>query len=528
VVDLVQAVRVYADQVADDANGDSARQNTTMVGDGHVLTFGAPAPTGRLDPGSWTVSGVSHETWLSSLASLHEATHAQLNFGTAWGQLLQAMWLLPDKAEVLRKLVERCVRTHEAFATHAAAVQMAGRDSAPTVEQVLARYPTYQHHLREALSVGPPAPIERRWRASAVEAALTACMQADVLTVLFDAPMDRFMPSRLRDHHGPDSHLNVLVELGVGFWDGFDQVAAATFGQERWSVLRSADLPAPIGAAERELARLCSKYVAEKLRAMGRPTLDVPTVLATLPRIVGELQRAGQSLTVDRDPTALFDLERLQLRAPLPARVRTVADGRRGDLKSAAPAGRHGLLTVRRAGVLRRQFALRNDPLPTDDQPVVAIRVRAGDEVALYWVRSPKALPAVELANISLTCARDQTWGQRWKEAIDRTAHLTILIDTPFSQSLDALLTGTTGFRYAVEPLLAGTPLWAYVCAVDGFPPLVLPCAVTRASALQVHTRSRTGGQRPADLSAVVDVPEAVLAIVRRIVADESVIDHGS
>jgi hypothetical protein len=103
-----------------------------------------------------------------------------------------------------------------------------------------------------------------------------------------------------------------------------------------------------------------------------------------------------------------------------------------------------------------------------------------------------------------------------------------ILIDTPFSQSLDALLTGTDGFRYAVDPLLDGTSLWAYVCAVDGFPPLILPCAITRASALKVYTRSRTGGQRPVDVADVVDAPEAVLAIVRRIVADESVIEHES
>lgn len=481
------------------------------------------------------MSRVSHDTWLTSLASFHEAAHAQLNFGTAWGQLLQAMWLLPNRSEILRELVGRCVRTHEAFATHVAVMQTVGRASAPTIEQILSRYPTYDFHFREALSVGPLAPTDRRWRACAVEAALSACMQADVLTVLLESSMERFTLNRLRDYHSPDSRLNVLRRLGADLWDGFDRVAAATFGRDRWTVLRSADLPAPTGVIgaeeERRLDRLCSAYVAERLRAVGRPTLDVPAVLATLPRIVGELDRlsgrAGRRLTVDRDPTTLFDLERLRLRAPLPTWVRAVGDGRLDDLASGPGVGRH-MLTVRRAGALRRQFALRNDPLPADDDPVVAVRVRAADGMALHWVQSPEALPAVELANIALTCARDQTWAQRWKDAMDRAEHMTILIDTPFSQSLDALLTRTTGFRYAVEPLLDGTSLWAYVCAVDGFPPLVLPCAVTRASALQVHTRSRTGGQRPADLSAVVDVPEAVLRIVGRIVAEESVVEHGS
>jgi hypothetical protein len=263
---------------------------------------------------------------------------------------------------------------------------------------------------------------------------------------------------------------------------------------------------------------------------MGRPTLDASTVLSALPRIVDEIARApgyaGPPLTLDHDPTTLFDLERLRLRAPLAARVRDVGDAESRRMVGGDPPGGNLLLTVRRAGVLRRQFALRNDTLPADEEPVVAVQVRAGNEVTLHRVHSPAALPAVGLANIALTCARNHAWEERWKDAFDRVAHVTLLLDTPFSQSIDALLTGTSGFRYAVEPLLDGNPLYAYVCAVDGTPPLVLPCTVTRASALWRHTRSRTRGQEPAALSEVVDAPGAVLAVVRRIVADESVVDH--
>jgi hypothetical protein len=506
----------------------------TKRGDGHVLTFGTPTPTGYLDLGSWTVSGVSRDVWFSTLTSLHEAAHAELNSSTAWGRLLHTMWLLTGREEILRKLVDRCVLTHEAFATHTAIMRVVGRDSAPDVEEILSRYPTYGFYFQEALSVGPPAPIARVWRGVAAEAALTVCMQAEVLTELLASPLERFTLSRVSERQSPDSQLKVLRKLGTDLWDGFDQVADATYGQDVWVTLRSADLAVrsgTVGADERkQLYRLCSAWVAEKLRAAGRPTLDTHTVLAALPRIVDEIGRApghaGTPLIVDHDPTTLFDLEHLRLRAPLPVRVRDIADAEPDHLAGGDPPDAHVLLTVRRAGVLRGQFALRNDPLPTDCEPVVAVRVRTEDEVVLYQIRSPEALPGTELANIALTCARDHTWEPRWKDSLDRAAHVTILLDLPFSQALDALLTGTTGFRYAVEPLLDETSLWTYVCAVDGHPPLVLPCSLVRAVALRLHTRSRTGGQEPIGLSEVVDEPEAVLAAVRRIVADESVVEH--
>jgi len=211
-----------------------------------------------------------------------------------------------------------------------------------------------------------------------------------------------------------------------------------------------------------------------------------------------------------------LDLETLELRPPLAATV--------VEFGGAVPAG--AMLVVRRAEVLRRQYALREDPLPPGREPVVVLRHRVGEEVMLERIASPDSLPPVGLASIALTCARDSVWQSRWKDAFDRVANVAILIDTPFSQSLDALLADTTGFRYAIEPLLDRTPLWAYVCAVDGFPPLVLPCTMTRAAALRLHTRKRTGGRDPVELPVVVAEPEAVLAMVHRVVAEESVIEH--
>ena len=497
-----------------------------------MLTFGAP--TGYLDGQSWTVSGVSGDGWLSSVASLHEAAHAGLNFSTAWGHLLQLLWLLPARGEALGELVRRCVRTHEAYATHVAVIQVSGRGSAPDAGRIVAQYPAYSDHFQEALNLGPPVPATRAWRAYAVEAALEACMQADVLTTLFEAGVGGFKPSSLSDRQSPDSRLNALLEMGVGLWDGFEQAAAATFGGQRWEVLRSADLPGASGiveAAERiRLRRLCGAHAAQRLRAAGRSTLTASEVQSALPRIVGEITRApgyaAPPPIIDQDPTTLFDMERLRLRSPLPAQVRDFGEAEPGLLAGGDRPGESMLLTVRRAGVLRQQFALRDDSLPADDEPVVAVTARSAGELTLYRVQSPAALPAVGLANIALTCARNQVWRESWKDAFDRVPDVTLLLDTPFSQTLDALLTGTTGFRYAVEPLLDGTPLYAYVCGVDNTPPLVLPCTVTRASALWAHSRSRTGGQEPAALGDVVDSPEAVLAMASRIVADESVLDH--
>lgn len=188
-----------------------------------------------------------------------------------------------------------------------------------------------------------------------------------------------------------------------------------------------------------------------------------------------------------------------------------------GDLA----AGADPLLVVRRAGVLRRQYDLVADPLPDDSAPVCVLRARAGDAVRLQPVTSPGAVPRVRLASVALTCARDPAWRAGWADALDRAEHVSVLVDTPFGESLDALLRGASGFRYAVEPLLDGTGLWAYVCVVDGFPPWVLPCTMTRASALRLRTRSRTGGQEPEE-----ELPGlgALLETARRIVAEESII----
>jgi hypothetical protein len=111
----------------------------------------------------------------------------------------------------------------------------------------------------------------------------------------------------------------------------------------------------------------------------------------------------------------LFDLERLQLRAPIPARVMATRDVAPEDGVPGSASVQLGLLAVRRARALRRQFALRNDPLPIDREPVVTVWVRAGEEMTLHWIQSPDLLPAVELANSALSCARDQAWAQSWE-----------------------------------------------------------------------------------------------------------------
>jgi hypothetical protein len=502
-------------------NGNSpVGQSELPPGAEHVLTFGR-TPTGRYGAKGWVVFGISHDTWLSAFVSLHEAAHAGLNGSTAWGQLLAAIWSLPGRDGVVTALVEACVQTHEAYATHSAVVGLLGRADAPTVADIRARYASYGAHLDNALQVGPHDRPDNLVRAVAADSVLAGCMQADVLRALLSSPIETFTASRISARDYPDSLLQAVLRLGADFWDGFDRIAADAFGRERWAMLSDVGLRDEVDAGDRRrLGALCSAHVADRFRALGRPVVDPSAVLAALPRIVDEIARiigpSGPPVIIDRDPTTLFDLETLRLRPPLPATVTDFGGSVTGE----------PMVVVRRAEVFRRQYALGNDPLPPGRSPVVALRRRVGGEVLIERIESPDALPSVGLANIALTCARDPAWTDRWKDAFDRVADVSVLLDTPVSQSIEALLVGTTGFRYAIEPLLDGTPLWAYVCSVDGFPPLVLPCTMTRAAALRAQTGRRTGGREPEGLAAVVADPEGVRSVLRRIVAEESLIEH--
>ncbi|MFG1990804.1 hypothetical protein ACGFJ7_12600 [Actinoplanes sp. NPDC048988] len=480
-------------------------------GVGHVLNFG-PVPTGRYGADGWIVAGVSGDTWLSAFVSLHEAAHAGLNGATAWGQLLGAMWRRPGPRRAVSVLVEACVATHEAYATHSAVMGVLGRADAPSVAGIRARYPSYGTHLDHALKAGPHARPDNLVRAVAADSVLAGCMQADVL----DVSLEGFTASRVNARNYPDSLLKAVLGLGATFWDGWDRMAADEFGRGRWAELSEVGLRDEVGAGERRrLSALCSAYVAERFRAMGRPVLDTAAVLGALPRIAEQV--TDSPVTIDRDPANLFDLESLRLRAPRPATVTEFGGSMTGD----------PMVVVRRASVWRRQHALGADPLPPGEEPVVALRRRSGAGVLIERVGSPGALPAAGLASIALTCARDAAWAERWKDAFDRVADVFLLIDTPFGESLDALLSGTTGFRYAIEPLLDGTGLWAYVCSVDGFPPLTLPCSMTRAAALRIQTGKRTGGREPDDLGLVVRSPAAARSVLSRIVAEESVVGEG-
>lgn len=497
-----------------------AGQSEPLPAAEHVLTFGR-TPTGRYGADGWVVTGISHDTWLSAFVSLHEAAHAGLNGSTAWGQLLAAIWSLPGRDGVVTVLVEACVQTHEAYATHSAVMGLLGRADAPTVADIRARYPSYGPHLDNALRVGPHGRPDNLARAVAADSVLVGCMQADVLRALLSAPIEAFTASRISARDYPDSLLQAVLRLGADFWDGFDRIAADAFGRERWATLSEVSLRDAVDAGDRRrLGAKCSAHVADRFRALSRPVLDPTAVLAALPRIVDEIARitgpTGPPVIIDRDPTTLFDLETVRLRPPMPATVTDFGGSVTGD----------PMVVVRRADVFRRQYALGNDPLPPGREPVVALRRRVGGEVLIERIESPDAMPSVGLASLALTCVRDPAWAGRWKDAFDRVANVSVLLDTPVSQSIEALLVDTTGFRYAIDPLLDGTPLWAYVCSVDGFPPLVLPCTMTRAAGLRAQTGKRTQGRGPEELATVVKNPEAVRSVLRRIVAEESLIEH--
>lgn len=432
------------------------------AGDGHVLSFPGAAGAGRFDQTRWVVEGSGN------LAGLHEAAHLSLNGMTAWGVLLQSAALTaaarpdqPDRRVTLKALVERCARTHEAYATQAS-LAAAGPDSS------LDAYPEYRAHLRDAMATGPEV--------------LIACMQADVLTTFLEAGPDRFEPSMLRGRDSPDHRLAYLLEDPARL---------------RAEIDRSGPLAAELLLAEAGMATIGQ----DRLRSQRAQVIAAADGRAVL----------------DDDPTAMFEAESIRMRPPRPARIRPL-----GEL----PPASRPLITVRAAGTLHRQFALPDSPWPADRaEPVVTARVRAGAGVDLFPVAAPVDLNRLDgphLVSVAVTCARDPGWYSAWAPAFQPADTVTMLVDTPFAQTLTALLEDPAGFRWTI---VGAAHLTVIVCAVGDYPPLLRVCSVPAAMAFRIHL-GRRGKAREADgLADLSPRPRELAEIAARVTAEESLVD---
>ena len=251
-----------------------------------------------------------------------------------------------------------------------------------------------------------------------------------------------------------------------------------------------------------------------------------PALIKAVEQAVGP---GGGPIVLDEDPSSLFEAERVRLRAPIPARVRDLSPATAADLT----AEEHVLVAVRRPGTLQRQFDLRDAPWPPErTEPVVAVRTRRLGEVDLLTLSRPDELAAVRsrarvlLASIALTCARDAEWAGRWSPAFTDTDIVTILLDTPVAQTLDALLTEQADFRFTIVP--AGSPeagLSVLVCSVGEYPSYLRPCSTTAAVGFRIHLLRRGGAREVAGLDDLSHCHRELRAVIDRLVADESLIE---
>jgi hypothetical protein len=216
-------------------------------------------------------------------------------------------------------------------------------------------------------------------------------------------------------------------------------------------------------------------------------------------------------------PTAMFEAESIRLRAPRSARVRPL-----GEL----PAAPRPLITVRAAGTLRRQFVLRDGPWPVDhSEPVVTARVRAGAEVELFPVAAPADLALLggpHLVSIALTCARDPHWDRAWASAFQPADLVTILVDTPFAQTLAALLDDPADFRWTV---VAAGHLTVMACAVGDYPPCLRVCSVPAAAAFRIHLARQGKAREVSGLAGLSARPRELAEIAARLTAEESLVE---
>lgn len=540
------------------------------VGDRHVLALLGVGATGRYDQTSWTVSAVSPFTdpLLDLLVTAHEAHHAALNSSTAWGALLQCVAIAARRRpssefpRVLRELVPRCRRTHEAYATHCSVLDVIGRadpadlptDSAadPATDPagaLLGRYPAYRAHLDAAVALGPPLPLTNWWRQVAVDAALVACMQPDMLSRLVRTGLDRLAPAQLRDQESPDRRYRVLLDRAPQLWAEVEVTAAEAFGAD-WPRLRTLDVRSPgartteLAGVRRDLYRICLDAAGRTLDAAGHPTLTVAGVQAVLPTLVAALTElvgaeAGPPITLDTDSAtgalSLFELERVEWHPPLAATVTRFADvGDPAELVSAGSAGSHLYVTVRPAAALRRQFRMAETASLPESGPVVAVQTPAGgDQVRLAIVTEPAELDRLAgvrsdlgvLSSLSAACLRDQDWCRRWLPAF-RATRSTTLLDLPFTPVLDTILAAGHSIRYALArvPTTAGIR-FAYVLTIESDPPMLVPCTLITGQALANYTYLRSDSQVGPDLAALGPDPHLVRAVVEHLIDDESYAD---
>jgi len=187
---------------------------------------------GAYDHLDWTLNaGTGDQAWTSSVASIHETCHADLNQSTAYGALLSGQAYLARETgsdfhtQQLNSLTQRCRNTHEIYATSIAL--MISADTGVHLQKFTKAYPEYATYLTQAdaLLVGLKS---RSARMHALAAVTKTCFQAPVVNTAVEAGIANFKVSDARHRDFPDSRLATLApRLNRDFWhrciDDFSQ-----------------------------------------------------------------------------------------------------------------------------------------------------------------------------------------------------------------------------------------------------------------------------------------------------------------
>lgn len=466
------------------------------MGDRHVLSFASGGAVGGFDYRVFTLSVTAGDPWRNTLVALHEAAHQGLNDSTAWGHLLQTFALLPDGGSTLKGLSERCAQTHEAYATLTSVAALLQTRDAPPLSEIIDAYPAYRPYLGE--------PAEPGWHRTTMAAALQVCMQSDVL----DVTPTGFVAAALSERHSPDTRRALLLRRRDRFFAEVERRAASAHGNG-WAVTS-------------DVATVGRDTAADMLAALGQASVNTAQVRAARRALVPAIAEVVGPIEIDENVMNLFDTEHLRLRSPRRAVVHPVG---------AVPrAGADRMLTVRTATTVRRQFALRDDPWPVNgDTPVAVIRARRGENVDLYPVAEPGQVSAWRpegqplLVSIALGCALDRRWARDWSAAFTEADVVTILIDKPFGQFVDALLDGCEQLRYTLMPCGDNKALLAL--SVPGLPPYLRICSLAAATGARIRLARDPRTVDVEDPTQFSPRHRELAMIGRRIVEDESTVE---
>jgi hypothetical protein len=348
-----------------------------------VVESDAGAHTGRYQWFGWTVPAAAGDASTKHLIELHEEFHRALDEMTAFGGLVTTVAALaqadPDSRwPVARdRLQAMSDIVHETYAVGMSLI--VGDQRLATVDG----YPLYDRYVAIANSlIGADTHLWVGW--IALQAAITACMQSNVLTTVLSDDLSEFDPACIERSARPNHRLVALLDSDfAAVVAAANEDALREHGREDWwreGHGRSASTSLSGGVDEAALALRKRMFgeAAAALRATGATVIaegdhytDLAELLkraaATTPR---PLVPTGAMTELPYIERVLYPLDRLTITpSDVPARA-TLLPYHKGSGFTREGAHRHGFLTLVRTDYLSSSYELHGLPVP--EVPAIA------------------------------------------------------------------------------------------------------------------------------------------------------------